>query len=147
MCHLPFYNETWTFFTWNLLVFFFLMSICDEKWQYSPQNVSGDSKLWDYTKKISREKSWPHFLSTPLIQFMQTPPGLAQTHLAQWYSRRIALMLYGAHESEIYFEVQTWCELDGSLEGEMIPHLLNRLSHWGAKFSIITGCLYEIGSR
>ena len=29
-----------------------------------------------------------------------------QPHLAQCYSRRIALMLYGAHESEIYFEVQ-----------------------------------------
>ena len=29
-----------------------------------------------------------------------------QPHLAQCYSRRIALMLYGEHESKIYFEVQ-----------------------------------------
>ena len=29
-----------------------------------------------------------------------------QPHLAQCYSRRIALMLNGVHESKIYFEVQ-----------------------------------------
>ena len=29
-----------------------------------------------------------------------------QPHLAQCYSRRIALISCGAHESEIYFEVQ-----------------------------------------
>ena len=77
-------------------------------------------------------------------------PDKPQPHLAQCYSRRMALMLNGVHESKILKSNLVWISWfsrgwNDSPCVEMF--FLNRFSHRGAKFSKITGSLYQIGSR
>ena len=45
----------------------------------------------------------PH---TGTVVFINQSVMMTQPHLAQCYSRRIALILYGVHERKIYIEVQ-----------------------------------------